>query len=58
MLDSLARATYFSTLDLINRYWQVIVYLANREKTAFITRYNTYEFNVMPFGLYNTSATF
>src|ERR1043165_4881217 len=30
----------------------------DREKTAFVTRYGTYEFNVMLFGLCNAPATF
>ena len=38
MLDSLAGATYFSTLDLISRYQQVMIYLADKEKIAFITK--------------------
>ena len=36
MLDSLAGTTYFSTLDLMSRYWQVIVHPEDHEKTAFI----------------------
>ena len=31
---------------------------ADREKIAFITKYSTYEFNIMSFELCNTSATF
>src|SRR5437868_1023295 len=53
LLDSFAGATYFSTLDLMSRYWQVMMHPADREKTAFITKYSTYEFNAMPFRLCN-----
>ena len=30
----------------------------DHERTAFITHQGLYEFNVMPFGLYNTLSTF
>jgi len=34
------------------------MHLKDREKTAFTTRFGTYEFNVMPFRLCNAPATF
>jgi len=51
MLNTLARSHWFSTLDFASGYWQVAMHSHDKEKTAFITRYGTYEFNVMPFGL-------
>jgi len=37
MLDSLAGATYFTTLDLAAGYWQVGIEECNKEKTVFST---------------------
>jgi hypothetical protein len=58
MLDTLSGSKWFSTLDLASGYWQVLMHRNDREKTAFVTRFGTYEFNVMPFGLCNAPATF
>lgn len=58
MLNTLAGSQWFSTLDLASGYWQVMMDPKDREKTAFITKYGIYEFNVMPFGLCNAPATF
>ena len=58
MLNALSGSQWFSTLDLASRYWQVTMHPNDREKTAFVTQYGTYEFNVMPFGLCNAPATF
>ncbi|GFV46228.1 retrovirus-related Pol polyprotein from transposon 297 [Trichonephila clavipes] len=45
-------------MDLSLGYWQIEVHEADREKTAFITPEGLYEFNVMPFGMYNAPAIF
>jgi len=58
MLDSLGGSTYFTSLDLASGYWQVEMKPEDREKTAFITQFGTFQFKVMPFGLCNAPATF
>ncbi|GES85709.1 retroviral-like aspartic protease 1 [Rhizophagus clarus] len=58
ILDSLNRAQWFTTLDLASGYWQIKVKAEDQEKTAFITKFGTYEFKVIPFGLCNAPATF
>ena len=57
-LDALSGAKVFSTLDCASGYWQVELRPEDREKTAFSTGENLYQFKVMPFGLTNTPATF
>ena len=57
-LDTLAGSKFFSTLDLINGYWQVEVTEEDRQKTAFATSEGLFEFKRMPFGLCNAPATF
>ena len=58
MLDTLGGAAYFTSLDLASGYWQVEMKPEDREKTAFITQFGTFQFKVMPFGLCNAPATF
>jgi len=58
MLDAMAHCKFFSTLDLTSGFWQVRMNVQDQEKTAFSTKFGTYEFTVMPFGLMNAPVTF
>ena len=57
-LDALRGTKYFSTLDLKSGYWKIEMHTESREKTAFVTHNGLYEFNVMPFGLTDSGASF
>jgi len=53
-----AQSVYISTLDAAKGYWQVPVQEGSKVYTAFRTRTGLYEYNVMPFGLKNSPATY
>ena len=58
-LHLLAKAKYFSKLDLRSGYWQVEIEEKDKPKTAFqVGTLGFFEFNRMPFDLCNTPATF
>ena len=57
-LNQLGRAKRLTQLDLTNAYHLMRIREGNEWKTAFRTRYEHFKYQVMPFGLSNTPATF
>ena len=57
-LDQLIRSQLFTKIDLIDAFNQMRIKEGDEWKTAFKTRYGTFEYLVMPCGLTNTPATF
>lgn len=58
LLGAMSGACVFSTLDAANGYWQIPLADEDIDKTGFVTKYGTYEFTVMPFGLTSAPSCF
>jgi hypothetical protein len=58
LFDQLKGACVFLKIDLRSRYHQLKIRASNIPKTAFITRYGSYEYMVISFGLTNAPAYF
>lgn len=49
---------FFSKLDLKSGFYQIPIREMDKEKTAFVTSFGLYQFNVLPMGLKNSPPTF
>ena len=58
LMDRLSKTYWFTKLDLRAGYWQVRIAEGDEPKTTCVTRYGSYEFLVMLFGLTNAPTTF
>jgi hypothetical protein len=57
-LRNMAKARWFTKLDVIAAFHKIRIAPGEEWKTAFRTRYGLYEWNVTPFGLTGAPATF
>ena len=58
LLDNMAGAQYFTKLDLQQGYHQIRVKPEHVPRTAFQTKFGSFQFRVMPFEITNAPATF
>ena len=58
MIDATAGHEILTFLDAYSGYNQIQMNPEDQEKTSFVTKYGTYCYNVMPFGLKNAGATY
>ena len=58
MLDKLATGRYFTKMDLSSGFHQISIRKGDEPKTAFQTRYGSFEWTDMPFVLTNAPETF
>ena len=58
VIDKMAGARYWTTLDAASAYWSIPLAESDKEKTAFSVPHGKYEFNVTPYGLSNAGSSY
>jgi hypothetical protein len=58
LLDKIQGAQYFSTMDLLQGFYQLPLRESDRPKTAFKTTFGHYQFRVVSMGLSNSPSVF
>ena len=58
VFNKLGKAKFISKIDCTKGFWQIPLEESAKERSAFITPFGHYQFNVMPFGMVNSGATF
>ena len=58
ILDEVSKARYISTLDLTKGFYQIPLDPETKEKSSFICSFGQFCYNVLPFGMQNSSSTF
>ena len=58
IFNKLGKAKFISKIDCTKGFWQIPLEESAKEKSGFVTPFGHYQFNVMPFGMVNSGATF
>ena len=58
ILNKLGKAKYLTKIDLRKGYWQIPLAEQAKPLSAFVTPFGQYQFQVMPFGMINSGASF
>lgn len=58
VLTQLTKSKWFIALDLQSKFWQIQMAKENICKSTLITKFGSFDWTIMPFGLKNATSTF